>query len=729
MTYYSRSENSRGEKELLSEHLKKTAKLAGEFAGVFGEGKAGEWCGIFHDAGKASSAFQNVLNKTEHSVNHEACGAFMLWGSGSSGNRLLSAVVFAHHKGLDWHIQDQLEESYKVKGSVEHGSLGRKFAVSGAEEYGAAKSFIFGEVGIPKEPPVFIQENRSHYEKLPKMLHARMLLSCLADADYTASASHEDEEIFGKIDDVPLDAERILERLEEYRSRIIASSSADKSVNRLRNSVYEDCLKAAEKPSGLFTLTSPTGTGKTLALLAFAAKHCKVRHKRRIIFVLPFLSIISQNAAIYRDICENVSESHSMCRCDESTKLFAERWSSPVIVTTSVKFFESLFRSKPTDLRFLHNISDSVIVFDEAQSLPAELSGTAVEAINSLCKMFGCTAVFSTATQPAFDLRADIDYRPTEIVSKPQALYDAAKRVSVDWRLDSATELFDIADEMSELSSVCCVVNRKDHSHKLFSLLKERCGGCFYLSTDMCKAHRDEVIKEVSERLKNGLPVRLVSTSCIEAGVDLDFEYMYRALAPLDSIVQCAGRCNRNGRGAGRMTVFIPNEEKLYPSASYEKAADIVRLMAANRSVDINDSSQIREYYRRLFEDHPEDKNELVKAINNMDFGEVERQYKLIDNAGASVLVPYEGMLGLFNELAEEAAEKGITASWIARAAPITVTSYRTDKLSELCERAMLKTPRGKVPAADRYILHDKRFYGKDSGLFFSDESSLEYII
>ena len=725
MTYYSRSENSRGEKELLSNHLKKTAALAGEFASAFGEEKAGEWCGIFHDAGKASAAFQNVLNRTEHRVNHEACGAFMLYKS----SRLLSAVIFAHHKGLDWYIEDQLNESYAVKGSVEHGSLARKFAVSGAEEYEAVKRFIVSEVGMPNAVPTFISENDSYYKKLPKMLHARMLLSCLADADYTASASHEDEEVYGKISDVPLDADRILDRLEDYRSRIISFSQADELINRLRNSVYEDCLRAAEKPSGLFTLTSPTGTGKTLALLAFAAKHCKVHNKRRIIFVLPFLSIISQNTAIYRDICENVLESHSMCSYDESTKLFAERWSSPVIVTTSVKFFESLFRSKPANLRFLHNISDSVIIFDEAQSLPAELSGTSVEAINSLCKMFRCTAVFSTATQPAFDLRADVDYKPVEIISDPQVLYDAAKRVTVDWRTDFKTELSDIADEMSRLSSVCCVVNRKDHSHKLFSLLKGLCDDCFYLSTDMCKAHRDAVIKEISERLKNGLPVRLVSTSCIEAGVDMDFEYMYRALAPLDSIVQCAGRCNRNGRGVGRMTVFIPNEERLYPSASYEKAAVILSLMAANRSVDINDPSQIREYYRRLFEEHPEDKPELVKAVNNMDFIEVEKQYKLIDNSGASVLVPYDGKSELFDELAKEAAEQGITASWIARAAPITVTSYRTDKLPELCERAMMKTSRGKVPASGWYILNDKRFYDENSGLFFDDESSLEYII
>lgn len=726
MTYFSRSENKNGEKELLSDHLKKTAELAKGFAEEFDEGVAGEWCGIFHDAGKASVRFQNVLNHTEHGVNHEACGAFMLKDS----SKLLSAVVFAHHKGLNWHIDDQLDESFKIKESVEHGPLARKYAVSGEEEYLEARRFIINEVGTPKNGPTFILESTSFYKNLPRMLHARMLLSCLVDADYIASASHEDEEIFGKITDVRLDAERILANLEDYRARIITASTADKGLNALREDVFQDCLKSAEKGPGLFTLTAPTGTGKTISLLAFAARHCQIYNKRRIIIVLPFLSIISQNAAIYREICENVLESHSMSSYDESTRLYAERWNSPVIVTTSVKFFESLFRSKPTDIRFLHNISNSVIIFDEAQSLPTNLFGTSVEAINSLCEMFKCTAVLSTATQPALDNRKDIKFRPTEIISDPKRLYSLTKRVRVNWKIDEPTELSKIAEEMSELSSVCCVVNRKDHSHKLYSILRKRSeDGCFYLSTDMCKSHRDAIIKDIDARLKKGLTCRLVATSCIEAGVDLDFRYMYRALAPLDSIVQCAGRCNRNGCNVGDMTVFIPNEDKLYPSDLYEQASNIVKLMAAKQELDINNPLQINEYYRRLFEKNPSDKEKLTKAISLLDFEAAEKQYRLIENAGASVLVPYKECRDLFLTLAKEAVEIGITPAWIAKAAPITVTSYQTDKLSELCERAMLRTAYGKVPSQGWYIMNDARFYDENSGLIFNDESSLEFII
>lgn len=726
MIYFSRSENKNGEKELLSDHLQKTAELAKEFAEEFDEGVAGEWCGIFHDAGKASVKFQNVLNHTEHGVNHEACGAFML----RSSCKLLSVVVFAHHKGLNWHIDDQLENSYSGKESVEHGSLARKYAVSGEKEYSEAKRFILNEVGLPKECPCFISENTSFYKNLPRMLHARMLLSCLVDADYIASASHEDEEIFGKITDIPLDAQKILAQLEDYRSHIIKTSTANKNLNALREDVFQDCLKAAEKEPGLFTLTAPTGTGKTLSLLAFAARHCQIYKKRRIIIVLPFLSIISQNAEIYRKICENVLESHSMSSFNDDTRLYADRWNAPVVVTTSVKFFESLFRSKPVELRLLHNISNSVIVFDEAQSLPTNLFGTSVEAVNSLCEMFKCTVVFSTATQPAFNNRKDIKYRPTEIISHTQRLYSLTKRVQVNWKIDEPTKLSEIAEEMSKHSSVCCVVNRKDHSHELYAMLCERSeNGCFYLSTDMCKAHRDAVIKDISARQKKGLPCRLVATSCIEAGVDLDFHMMYRALAPLDSIVQCAGRCNRNGCDLGIMTVFIPNEEKLYPSDLYEQASNIVKLMAAKQELDINNPSHIHEYYRRLFEKNPSDKEKLTKAISQMDFEEVENQYRLINNAGVSVLVPYQEHLDLFTTLAKEAVKKGITPAWIAKAAPITVTSYQTDKLSELCERAMLRTAHGKVPSQGWYIMNDRKFYDNNSGLKFDDESSLEFIL
>lgn len=724
MTYYSRSENSLGEKELLEEHLHKTAALARQFASSFGEGDCGELLGLFHDAGKASKKFQDVLEHKEHGINHEACGAFFLR---QKKLYLLARVAYAHHKGIDPDIEGRLSDSYKTENSKD--KTGRVFAVSGAEQYKTAFEFLKNKVGVPNLHIVQINENNSFYKNLPRMLHTRMLLSCLADADYTASATHEDEEYIEKSTDEKIDPKFIFENLEKYRAEIIKNSNSDPELNNIRSSVYNDCVAAAEKESGVFTLTAPTGTGKTLALLGFAAKHAAKYKKERIIFVLPFLSIIDQNAKIYREICGNVLESHSMSNYNEQTKLFAERWTSPVIVTTSVKFFETLFKRMPADMRFLHSIANSVIVFDEAQSLPAELMGTSMESLNSLCEMFRCTVVLSTATQPALDLRKDINYAPREIISDPRLLYEKTRRVNVEWSISEATDLETIAEEMAGEQSVCCVVNRKDHSHKLFSLLKERANDCFYISTDMCKAHRAKVIEEIIHRQKNGLTCRLVSTSCIEAGVDLDFDVMYRALAPLDSIIQCAGRCNRNGKTDGKMTVFIPNEEKLYPSPFYGNAANCVRVISARHNIDINDPEHIREYYAELFKDCNEDKKELVNAVNNFDFEEVEKRYKLIGKTGVNVLVPFEGERELFDELYKEATEKGITKSWIKRAAPITVTSYNAEKLSELCEvPAALVTSRGKFETHDWFILSAEKFYTKDEGLVFDNDSSLDYM-
>ena len=728
-TYYSRPENKQGEKEELWQHIIKTKELASKFAGDFGEDAAGEWLGIFHDAGKASEMFQGVLKHCEHNVNHAAAGAYLIMGY-----KLLSRVIFAHHDGLKWFIDDDLKNSYS--GNAENDSFtGKRFAVSGKEQYETAFGYIRDRVGIPKEKPVLKKNIESYYKNLPVMLHSRMLLSCLCDADYTASASHEDESILKLAEENTIDAVHIITKLGSYREEIKRKSNSDSKLNRLRDIVYESCVKAAELPSGMFTLTAPTGTGKTLALLSFAVNHAKLYSKRRIIIVLPFLSIISQNAEIYRVICGDVLEAHSMASYgdDDNVKLLAERWNSPVVITTSVKFFEAFFKSKPSDLRFLHSISNSVIVFDEAQCISPELMGTSIETLRTMCEMFGCTVLLSTATQPAFDIRKDIEFHHREIMPDPLSLYSQTRRVDVEWDIDGRTPLEQIAEEMSVHNSVCCVLNRKDHTHKLFDLLSDKCpeGECFHISTDMCKAHRDNVLKEIGKRLRLGMPCRLVSTSCIEAGVDLDFSCMYRALAPLESIIQCAGRCNRNGRGEGKMTVFIPDEEKLYPTSFIGNAANKVKLLMARHLVDICCPDHIREYFELILSDrnYDHDKNKLVSAIDDYDFDKTEKEYRIITQNGVNVLVPYYAKTELFTELVEEARTKGISKAWMRKAAPITVTSYREDKLSELAERCFIYTKHGKEYVPGWYILLGDKYYDNSAGLHFDDESSLDYLV
>lgn len=729
--YYAHSENKSGKKEPLETHLKKTAVLAEIFADAFGEGDAGKMMGWYHDIGKASELFQKVLEHIEHNVNHAAAGAYALYNADSQ----LARAVYAHHDGLIWNIKSDLDRSYRDDNSQDT-QTGKRFAVSGKAQYSELAAYCRSLPDMPRSRPKLNADSDSFYKNLPEMLHLRMLLSCLCDADYTATASHEDEAIFELAKhENKLDAEAVLARLGEYRNGIKAASKSDSGLNSVRDKVYESCIRAGKKASGMFTLTAPTGTGKTLALLAFAAEHARLHSKSRIIIVLPFLSVISQNAKIYRELCGDVLEAHSMVKCggDQLSRLISERWDAPVIVTTSVRFFEEMFKSKPADLRFLHSIANSVIVFDEAQSIPCELVGTTVESMRALCETFGCTVLFSTATQPAFDIRRDVLYDAQEIMDDPSEIYASTRRVNIDWLTDERTPLADIADKMSEQASVCCVLNRKDHTQKLFSLLSERCppDEIFHISTDMCKSHRDAVLEQIYARLDKKLPCRLVSTSCIEAGVDLDFENMYRALAPLEAIVQCAGRCNRNGRGDGRMTVFIPDEEKLYPSKSYENSANKVLLLLSRHKIDICDPEHIREYYTELFTDsnYDHDKPKLVDAIAKHDFEKAEKEYKFIPQSGANVLVPYSGESGLFDELVSQAHSGGISPEWMKRAAAITVSCYREDKLRDIAEQCFMLYKGKSYDVPGWYILHDKNFYDNKTGLHFTDDSSLDYLI
>lgn len=730
--YYAHSENAHGKKETLKEHLLKTAELAKSYAGCFGEDIVGEWLGIFHDAGKATDLFQDVLKGEATNVNHAAVGACIL-------NRYeqISRTIYAHHDGLQWFIKDDLNRLYLGEKPFDTQS-GKRFSASGKQQIAEVTDYIRKNVDIPDEQPVLKSDINSEYTNLPQMLHSRMLLSCLCDADYTATASHYDGEVLQQAEEMPLDAEHILKKLEDYRENIIKHSSADNKMIQLRNKVYQSCLKAASHEPGMFTLTAPTGTGKTLALMAFALKHALLHEKRRIIIVLPFLSVISQNAKIYREFCNDVLESHSMALYgdDEKQRLLSEKWNSPVVITTSVKFFEAFFKSKPSDLRFLHSISDSVVVFDEAQCIPHELIGTTLDTMRALCETYKSTVLFSTATQPPFEIRHTC-FSATEIIEDAENLYKSANRVEINWQIEQNTSLEDIAVEMAEHNSVCCVLNRKDHTHRLFELLSEKCNieECFHISTDMCKKHRDDVIQTVTQRMKNGLPCRLVSTSCIEAGVDLDFEIMYRALAPLESIVQCAGRCNRNGTNKGAMTVFIPDEDKLYPVKYIKNAAEKVKLLKSRHSIDICNPAHINEYYRLIFEDsnYNHDKPSLVSAINEHNFEETEKQYRFIPSAGVNVLVPYKGEYDLYESLVNEARENGISKSWIRRAAPLTVTSYRENKLRDIAECCYTRTAKKpkyeKKQVSGWYILLDSKFYDDNSGLLFDDDSSLDYLV
>ncbi len=742
--YYARSANDLGEMEPLIDHLSKTAKLCSTFAEHFGFGEAGETLGYYHDLGKASQRFQDVLSGKQHNVNHCAAGAFVLEQKikkPSFMRTMLADVMYAHHSELCYCTSKEYLTSVREQYDSKH----RTFSTYGLQEYGEVAQFLKSEkLPSPAKKSPLPLSDKNHVEK---MLLYRMLYSALVDADWSASASHNNANYLQEVSGKPLDYDTLLKSLSDYREKICKSSTAKSSINDVRNELYDKCTAAAVHPSGLFTLTAPTGSGKTLAMLNFALNHGKEKSKRRIIFVLPFLSLIEQNAEIYRRICGDVAEIHSQtdydsnCNADEREKYreMTERFDAPVIVTTSVRFFEMLFRHENRDCRGLHNLSDSVILFDEAQTLPIHLTKTSLKAVQALCTMFRSTVVFSTATQPCFSAIEGLQWQPYEIADNGAQLYEKTKRTTLNMEIDFPLSFEEIAGRMSKLENVCCIVNRKSHAQQLFDLIKsENPEGCYHISTNMCAYHRTDTIAEIRQCLAEGKPCRVVSTSCIEAGVDLDFAQMFRALAPLESIIQSAGRCNRNGKGNGLVTVFEPDVEKkrLYPTEWYGTAASMVKLLWERHSIDIDNPQHIKEYYELLFLQANQmnmEKHLLEEAIENYDFREVSRLYKFIEQNTVNVVVPYFGKDSdgnreeQYKQLLSEAKSGIITNEWVRRATKFSVSSYQRDKVHELCEQLYFRVKKEKIPST-WYILRDSDKYDCKTGLNIDKDSFQDMI-
>ncbi len=732
IVYYARSANKAGESETVSHHLTRVAQIAEDCASQFDSGIYGHIAGSFHDFGKYSEAFQNVLLGKQQGVNHAIPGAVVLAMYSKLSDDFDPAIIAveAHHSELsngDHSFVKRMYQRYLVE-DESYDEHGKTIAIQGRDAYKASLNIFHSENAIKSNRPNKQSYNYCTNPKIALMLFIRMIFSSLVDGDYSDSASHFDEKYAEKSQGIPLDTELLLINLFNYRDEIKRVSSAATTINNLREQVFNDCILAAKKPSGLFTLTAPTGLGKTLALMAFALTHAKEHHHRRIIIVLPFVSIIEQNAKIYRDIAgqEVVLEDHSLVKHTEETRFFSERWSAPIIVTTSVKFFEALFANKPTDCRRLHNITNSIIVFDEAQSLPNELISATLDAVNALCRRYKCTIIFSTATQPSFSYRPEVDWKPCEIIRDSSSLYLQTRRVQVRWRTKTPTNLSTIAAEIAQIDSACVIVNLKRHARRLFDELDKCCSNkdsLFYISTNMCPAHRSETLDTIKERLKNKQPCRLVSTQCIEAGVDVDFTVLYRALAPLDSIIQAAGRCNRNGVfDEGMLHVFIPDEPgPLYPSDYYENAANKVLLMLSRGEIDLQNIQHIEEYYRLLFQDSI-DKRELTEAINCNNFKDVTAQYKLIGKQGVQIIVPYHD--AVFKEIQTEAST-GLTNAIMAKAQSITVGAFKSEKLLELCELIPYYL-HGKPVGSSWYLLCSSKAYDKKKLGLILEESELK---
>lgn len=704
--YAAKSANSFHGEIANREHLRQVGELARLFGREIGRAEAAGLAGDFHDFGKYAERFQGVLRGTHEGVDHALPGAAELYRRlgaklrrGVCGEAVCAVeAVAGHHAGLTGlpQMQEDLEEMLEDD-EWDACPSGKMPSLHGEAEFEQAEQAF--ERDFPGyQMPQLAGKPSSVRRRVEEMLDTRMLFSCLVDADYSASAMDDDPGYLEKNSSRPLDAAAMLERLEAYCARLREGSTADAGVNGLRNEVYARCGEAGEQEMGLFTLTAPTGVGKTMAMLHFALRHCARHQLQRVIVVIPYLTLAEQTEREYRSIFPEILVDHSQRSLPEEARELAQRWDSPVIITTSVRFFEGLFSDNPGACRRLHHIAGSVVLFDEAQSLPEALARPTAQAVNALCEGYRCTVVFSTATQPDFSALPGTKWQPVEILPDHARFFQQMRRVHTQWRGEAP--LSRVAEEMSREHSACCIVNLRRHARTLFDLLQAQHAeedALFFLTTDLCPAHRLKVVEEIKKRQREGRCCLVVATQCIEAGVDLDFDVMYRAMAPLEAIVQAAGRCNRNGRlpGGGRQFVFRPEEAgRLYPDASYERAASVVtNLWADSESPELSDPEQIRLYYERYFAE-ARGKRELEAAIERKDYAETAKRYRLIENAGVSLVVPWAGEAKLFERVRCAEQEGCVTPELLREAAPITITCYDGEAVRACAAPLMLR--RGK---------------------------------
>lgn len=528
----------------LREHLENVAELCAGFAAAFDSAEVGRLIGWAHDLGKSDRRFQAYLLGKGSGCPHALMGAKWLDLNIRAVGRLLAYTVAGHHAGLP--------------DGINGGNANLDTQLQNATGFSQA---LFA----PQNPTSVLPAFLSQADKREWWLWVKMLYSCLVDADWL------DTEAFMSPDAVqtrPTDFDSmrvLLDRFTQHMTTV--SAEAPKSpVNELRGKVLRSVLQKAYGAPGIYSLTVPTGGGKTLTSLGFALTHAVAQRKQKIIYTIPYSTIIEQTSQTLANVLggKNVLEHHAEAKWHEEKDEIAiplrqltENWAGvPVVVTTNVQFFESLFSAASSKCRKLHNIVDSVIILDEVQKLPEEFLACCAEVLRLLAKDYGCTILLCTATQPDLSMFGLDDV--TELVPDVSALYEALRRVDYH-DLGRIEDLRIVADKIAAHPSALCVVNSRRDAKELYSHVSKIKGeeNTFHLSTWMCPRHRRDVVTMIRHRLSETLPTYVISTSLIEAGVDLDFPVVFRALAGLDSLAQAAGRCNREGRLNGLGQVFL----------------------------------------------------------------------------------------------------------------------------------------------------------------------------
>ena len=743
MKYYAHSTENpdKSDWQELKDHLAKTAKKSAKFAEKFNHEEFGRIVGLFHDLGKYSQKFQRRLKGSTEKVDHSTAGAIEVTERyGKLGKYILAHCIAGHHGGL-LDTGSGLEEK--------HLTVRLKKAVEDYTHYNDTNDF--DEIDLPKDLQLKLN-NISAKEQIPFAVSflTRMLYSCLVDADWLDTGEFhkkiKGEKFFdNNFESLDTLYKKLLTHLKDFERKT-------GKINQKRNEILLECLKKAENKKGLYSLTVPTGGGKTLSSLAFALTHAIQDYNKhdRIIYAIPYTSIIEQNAAIFKNIFgeENVLEHHSNYIFEdfdkfekneeeqdkdktekqiiaEKLKYASENWDAPIIATTNVQFFESLFASKKSRCRKLHNIANSIIILDEAQMIPTEYLIPCAKALDELVNHYNCTVVLCTATQPPLQ-----EYFSTpiqEIMPNPKELFDFFKRVDIQHIGKISDD--DLIAEISLLEQVLTIVNTKKHAKDLYERLKEQ-EGAYHLSTLMCPIHRKQVIEEIKNRLKdeNKPTTKVFSTQLIEAGVDIDFPNVYRSSAGLDSIAQSAGRCNREGRlKEGIVKVFESSEKYGMPHGSLKQSAQVGKGSIVEFSEDLLSVKAIEHYFNNLF--FYKGKKELGdEYIKNyfyfedgfiFEFKTAAKKFNFIKNDTYPVIVP-------FDENAEELIEKLKNAEfpkkYLRQLQPYTVNLYPQD-YKALVEKDLVENINDLTS-----VLRDMLNYDKKTGLFIDKESKAMFV-
>ncbi|GAA0905947.1 CRISPR-associated helicase Cas3' [Virgisporangium aurantiacum] len=607
---WAHSTNAQGCRHRLDEHLRSTGQLAAEFAEPFGLSDVARWAGLVHDAGKAWCSWQTKLLAVEPTggrvgLDHKSFGVHL---ARQHGLRMVEWVVAGHHGGLgDYRDLDDLLGVNDPAKQAE-----RQKQWTDAER--ALKALV---PEIFEQPPAVPPEFANRTDRLAQEFLVRFLFSCLVDADVLDTQAHR-LGLATPRSGVPFDAEMLVDRLLKRR-RVLLADRLPSPMDGLRSDLFEAALSAADMPPGVFLMTAPTGAAKTMAAAGFALRHAARHGKRRVIVAVPFITITEQNAAVYRQLLDDgddvVLEHHSNVDWDVATpgrgrvfvqRMAAENWDAPFIVTTTVQLLESLFGRKPSAMRKVHRVAGSVVVLDEVQALPHRLLPQVADALRILTSRFGVTVLLSTATQPAWgELNPLKALRAHEIVPDVAAVFRSAQRVRFEWRTDPRPTLASVTAEVVAYRQALVVVNTVRDARTLYELAQAKADAgvkVLHLSTGMCPLHRTSVLTRVRQLLDERAPVVLVSTSLVEAGVDLDFPVAFRALAPPESIGQVAGRCNRSGwlgtRG-GLVVIFDPVDGGAPPS--FGPQVGNARVILGPDRADPEDVDALAAYFATLY--------------------------------------------------------------------------------------------------------------------------------